>query len=116
MKCCGECFTQTFAGSQNISLKHQTPTKHPNIPNICRQPKQESVRFAGAPVLSSSKGEYWKVHNDDEEDEDYEEVDDEDDGFVENDEEEEDHEKVGHLIRDGRVDVLLAEVCSITVV
>ena len=70
------------------------------------------MRFAGAAVLSSSKGEYWKVHNDDEEDEDYEEVDDEDDGFVENDEEEEDHEKVGHLIRDGRVDVLLAEVCN----
>ena len=71
---------------------------HPNISNICRQPKQESVRFAGAPVLSSSKGEYWKVHyNDDEEDEDYEEV--------------------GHLIRDGRVDVLLAEVyyCSVTI-
>ena len=31
-------------------------------PNISpRSPKQEGVRFAGAPVLSSSKGEYWKV-------------------------------------------------------
>ena len=65
------------------------------------------MRFAGAPVLSSSKGEYWKVHNENDG-----EVDDEDDGYVENDDEEEDHEKVGHLIRDGRVDVLLAEVCS----
>ena len=65
------------------------------------------MRFAGAPVLSSSKGEYWKVHNENDG-----EVDDEDDGYVENDEEEEDHEKVGHLIRDNRVDVLLAEVCN----
>ena len=80
---------------------------HPNISNICRQPKQESVRFAGAPVLSSSKGEYWKVHNENDG-----EVDDEDDGYVENDDDEEDDEKVGHLIRDNRVDVLLAEVCN----
>ena len=83
---------------------------HPNISNICRQPKQESVRFAGAAVLSSSKGEYWKVHNDendeevdegddgevddeevDDAEEDFEEVDEGDDGYVENDDEEEDH-------------------------
>ena len=26
-----------------------------------RSPKQEGVGFAGAPVVSSSRGEYWKV-------------------------------------------------------
>ena len=53
----GECFTQTFSG---------------------RRPKQESVRFAGAPVFSSSKGEYWKVHDNDYEDEDIDNNDEED--------------------------------------
>ena len=45
-----------------VDILHVLPRRmfHPNISP--RSPKQEGVRFAGAPVLSSSKGEYWKVH------------------------------------------------------
>ena len=59
------------------------------------------MRFAGAAVLSSSKGEYWKVHNDDDDDKkDYEEVD-------YGGDEDEDEEKVDDHNRDRLLDALL---------
>ena len=66
------------------------------------------MRFAGAAVLSSSKGEYWKVHNDDDDDKkDYEEVD-----YCGDDDDDEERVEVDDHNRDGR---LAAEVCCILV-